>query len=500
MKYTALTVLLLHILQHSSSQKDPHWLNDRNTIVHLFEWKWSDIADECERFLQHKGYAGVQVSPPNEHLVLPEHPWWDRYQPISYTLVSRSGNESEFANMVKRCNSVGVRIYVDAVINHMSGGVQEQVGSAGNIGNPGTLDYPAVPYSKWDFHDRCEIEGSDYQHNANDVRNCYLVGLSDLNQGNDYVRKKIVEYLNHLVDLGVAGFRIDAAKHMWPADLHFIYSNIKNLNTDFGFRSNSKPFIYQEVIDSGGEAVSKNEYTSLGAVTEFKYSNEISRVFKGNDKLTYLSSWGEGWGFLKSSDAFIFVDNHDNQRGSNILTYKEPQRYKMAVAFMLAYPYGISRVMSSFDFNHKDQGPPQDKQGHLISPTINDDDTCGGGWVCEHRWRQIYNMVVFKNAVRGTGLNNWWSNGDQQIAFCRGDKGFVAFTNWGDLDQRLQTCLPAGIYCDVISGNVDKNGQCTGEKVHVGADGTAYIRINYSAEDRVLAIHVNSKQGLKPKL
>lgn len=53
----------------------------------------------------------------------------------------------------------------------------------------------------------------------------------------------------------------------------------------------------------------------------------------------------------------MFIDNHDNQReGGDILTYKDAKQYKMATAFMLAFPYGISRVMSSFDFAHKDQG------------------------------------------------------------------------------------------------------------------------------------------------
>lgn len=65
------------------------------------------------------------------------------------------------------------------------------------------------------------------------------------------MREKIIEYLNHLVDLGVAGFRIDAAKHMWPQDLSYIYENIKDLNISFGFSPKSKPFIYQEVIDLG---------------------------------------------------------------------------------------------------------------------------------------------------------------------------------------------------------------------------------------------------------
>lgn len=60
-----------------------------------------------------------------------------------------------------------------------------------------------------------------------------------------------MEYLNHLVDLGVAGFRIDAAKHMYVEDLTKIYKAVKNLNTTFGFSKGSRPFIYQEVIDLG---------------------------------------------------------------------------------------------------------------------------------------------------------------------------------------------------------------------------------------------------------
>ena len=44
------------------SQFAPNYASGRNTIVHLFEWKWDDIARECENFLGPKGYAGVQVS------------------------------------------------------------------------------------------------------------------------------------------------------------------------------------------------------------------------------------------------------------------------------------------------------------------------------------------------------------------------------------------------------------------------------------------------------
>lgn len=37
-------------------------------------------------------------------------------------------------------------------------------------------------------------------------------------------------------------------------------------------------------------------------------------------------NWGEGWGFMPSDRALVFVDNHDNQRGhgaggASILTF-----------------------------------------------------------------------------------------------------------------------------------------------------------------------------------
>merc|ERR1719506_2657387 len=87
-------------------------------FVHLFEWSWEDVALECEQWLGPKGYTAVQISPPNEHIS--GDAWWTRYQPVTYELVSRSGSADEFADMVERCNAVGVGIYADAVINHIA--------------------------------------------------------------------------------------------------------------------------------------------------------------------------------------------------------------------------------------------------------------------------------------------------------------------------------------------------------------------------------------------
>nr|AKH04310.1 alpha-amylase [Periplaneta americana] len=493
MKLFALLALVV-LLAGVQSQKDPKLVPDESTLLRLFEWKFDDIADECERFLAPKGYAGVQVSPVHKNLLYTATApgLWERYQPMSYKLVSRSGDETAFRDMVRRCNAVGVRIYVDVVLNHMSGNWDNAVGTGGSTADTYNYSYPGVPYDHSDFHPYCIL--NDYQ-DPEIVRNCELVGLHDLDQSQDYVREKLIDFLNHLVDAGVAGFRVDAAKHMWPADLEYIYGKVNNRNSDAGYCGDSSPSRYQEVIDLGGEAVSKFEYNGFGRVTEFKHSEQIGYAFRGNNRLEWTYTYKPNWGLLPSGDALVFVDNHDNQRGGGnaILTYKTPKNYKMAIAFILAHPYGYPRVMSSFDFEAHDQGPPQDSDKNILSPSINADGTCGNGWVCEHRWRQHANMVGFRNAVRGTEITNWWDNGNHQIGFCRGDRGFVAFNvEDNDLKQTLQTCLPAGTYCDVISGSKNNRAHLGAELV-VAPNGEAFSVRLISDDDGVLAIHLEEK-------
>ena len=148
-----------------------------------------------------------------------------------------------------------------------------------------------------------------------------------------------------------------------------------------------------------------------------------------------------------SDKAVSFVDNHDTQRDGSTLSYKDGQQYVLANVFALGWNYGTPKVMSSYTFNGHDDSPPAGSDGK-VSPV-----KCGSGWECEHQKRPIANMVGFHNAVRGTDVANWWSNGNNQIAFSRGGKGFVAINNeGGTLAQTLQTGLPAGTYCDVIHG------------------------------------------------
>lgn len=162
---------------------------------------------------------------------------------------------------------------------------------------------------------------------------------------------------------------------MWPGDLRVIYDRLHNLNTNHGFPADARPYIYQEVIDLGSEAVSRDEYTALAAVTEFRFGIEISNAFSGGNLLRWFINWGPSWGLLAHEDTLTFVENHDNQRGHGaggaILTYKNGKSYRGAVAFTLAHPYGEPQIMSSFEFTDTEAGPPMNNNGDIISPSIN---------------------------------------------------------------------------------------------------------------------------------
>src|SRR5437588_545143 len=81
----------------------------------------SMVAGAAVPRLGPKGYGAVQVAPPEDSLTRDGHPWWEVYQPADYNLTSRMGDRAQFTSMVSACHAAGVKVYADAVINHMTG-------------------------------------------------------------------------------------------------------------------------------------------------------------------------------------------------------------------------------------------------------------------------------------------------------------------------------------------------------------------------------------------
>ena len=203
----------------------------KGAIVELFGWPHADIEQECEA-LGKMGYLGVKIYPAQEQVMSTEpfnnimNPWYFMYQPVSYRLQGRMGTRDDLRRMISACRKNGVRVYADAVINHMSGGgndanpkhrnPQANCQTFGNktsslpgghspyytqnyayttgehTGKAPLQEFPAVPYGPQDFH--CERVLNAWSDPL-DLNAGWLTGLTDLNTERENVQERIADYM-----------------------------------------------------------------------------------------------------------------------------------------------------------------------------------------------------------------------------------------------------------------------------------------------------------------
>lgn len=453
----------------------------RDAFVHLFEWKWTDIARECEDWLGPKGFKAVQVSPASDHINKTE--WWARYQPVSFELTSRSGDEAAFVDMVTVCKKAGVDVYVDIVLNHVALAKNTTTSFGGAQYGPRRTPVflpQHMHHIRHNLSKNCQI--NDYQDRFN-VQNCDLLGLPDLCTGCHFVRKELAHFMIRLLDMGVAGFRIDAAKHVDPKD-------IKEMQKLVALARSRNVYWFQEVFSNEGEAVTMDQYLNTGALEFFHYARHVGPAFLAPGKLMGLHNLGSD--FPPSNESVVFLDNHDTQRAEAKLTYREGKLYELATIYMLAHPYGYPRIMSSYYFHSHDQGPPKshvhDDYGvHCGGSSMVVKESPGRQWVCEHRWMSVANMVRWRRSAGEEPIGAYWAMDGNRQFFCRGKVACIVFNRDEVQTWKLSLTLPlpAGQYCDVIRS--DNSTDCP--VVDVNEDGKAEFNVEPFS---VVALHVGT--------
>ena len=458
----------------------------RTAIVDMFEWDWNSIAKECTNYLGPKGFAAIKVSPPQEDIQGSQ--WWTRYQPVSYQLISRSGNRQQFQQMVAACKTAGVDIYVDAVINHMASGSGTGSGVAGSYYDSNSLYYPAASYGSTDFHPNCPISQS--------ATECWLESLPDLNTESSHVRSTLAAYINDLQSLGVTGIYIDAAEHISVSDLQAILALTPNLQ-----------WIGQETwwlsIPGPTQLL---PYTQVGNMTEFSYFLIMKYLFLDYASLGpaaanyYLSAY-----LITPSDkALVFINNHDVERTAcngfqagaecSSLSSFDGATFFLANSLMLAYPYGQPLLHSGYYFSDSDMGPPTNPpyKGSEQPPANCSSSITLGSWDCNHRDWRIGNMVGFRNYTHGAPLANWYAASVDQFAFQRSGKGFIAINNSSTTpwQQNFATGLPDGSYCNVVASANPETGNCPASTQVTVSNGWATLSL---PPQSLVALHIGAK-------
>ncbi|TRM62854.1 glycoside hydrolase family 13 protein [Schizophyllum amplum] len=424
-------------------------------IAQMFQWSWDSVAQECTTFLGPAGYSYVQVSPAQEHPQGDE--WSAEYQVVSYNITSKHGNRAQYANMISTCHKAGVKVIADTLFNHMSGPYS---GTAVGGSKFAAYSYPAVPFSNSNFH-HCNNGHNDQivnYSNATEVRFCELDTLSDLATESDYVRGKLAAYGNDLISLGIDGLRLDAAKHMPPADISNILSRLKK-----------SLYITQEVASIQSDAVKPTDYAGIGSVQGFDYIGWFKDAFTDDSKGIWILQNLDKQGWVSSAKANVFVTNHDTERNGAAVTYRSPSNiYRNALVLSLAHSYGTPTVLSSYTFSQNTDGAPNGGKG---------DCTNNSGWLCQHR--QMAGMVGFRNRVGTAALTKWVAPSSQRIAFARGALGFVIINNsdtqW---NSTFATGMPKGTYCDIsqVSSTSGVDSACTGV-MQLVVDGSGNLKV-----------------------
>lgn len=469
-----------------------------NAIVLFFGWKWVDIMHEIPFLAQH-GYDAIKIYPPQEFVVRAGNPWWQIYQPVSYFLSQYYGSEQDFIEMIDLCHSYNIKVYVDLVINHMAEPAESEAIHVGTNGHafssyhygPLNKDQDVFEYDDF-YHFK---EGGNLQISNDDyckletiwhLEHYDLVQLPKLNLDSKHVKTILKKYIDYLLSLGVDGFRVDAAKHLNP-------KVVTQLLADLRTQEGLKPFIYQEYYADAPMGIDPysylDKYFKIGYVTSFSYGNFIAdAITNRTNNLQKLIdfSFGSSWIHQPENRTVTVIDNHDTERMMpSMLNYKcqTNNAYVLAYIFMLAWPFGVPKVMSGFRFaTHNDPMPTTPVWQNGRNTCFDKDSP----WVAQHRWDAIANMVLFRYKTRDAkGIAHVWTNGNQ-VAFARvcqkpreyvATAGFVVINNTATvLKHKFDTGLPAGKYFNLITSSFVE-GKMQGPTIEIEDYGLAVIEV-----------------------
>ena len=97
-------------------------------ILHTWCWSFNTIKENLKNIAE-AGFSAIQTSPINEvkkgdnggMQLYGNGKWYYQYQPTNYTIGNyQLGTREEFTEMCKEAHKLGIKVIVDAVVNHCS--------------------------------------------------------------------------------------------------------------------------------------------------------------------------------------------------------------------------------------------------------------------------------------------------------------------------------------------------------------------------------------------
>ena len=303
-------------------------------ILQCWNWSYNGIKANMQKIAE-QGFSAIQTSPIQTIKETTQNrqmsgSWWVFYQPSDFKIDTSSqnalGTKSDFKAMCDEAHKYGVKVIVDAVLNHM----------ANNGDNTLSPTIPSDIRNDSSCWHSITTNTSNWNSRWDITHNC-MGGLPDLNTGNSKIQNYEIAFLKECIDAGADGFRFDGAKHIEvPNDYENassnFWSNVLGATTSYAKSSRGfTPYYYGEILDStgGGQSI-VNQYTNYMSVTCNTVSDNIrSQVNSGNASGAKRKDFCYNDGSQPAaSKAVLWNESHDtyangSSRGQSDTTLKK---------------------------------------------------------------------------------------------------------------------------------------------------------------------------------
>ncbi|MEE1283078.1 MAG: alpha-amylase family glycosyl hydrolase, partial [Acutalibacteraceae bacterium] len=286
-------------------------------ILHAWQWSFKNIKEQLPKIAE-AGYTAVQTSVVQRSkegtVGKGNSGWWVFYQPAAFEIDntgnSALGTKADLEALCTEAEKYGIKVIVDVVANH--------------LGNSSSYDLsPAIPDDIRNDSNCWHPEGfSEINYgNRYSITHGSMGGLPDLNTENPKIQNYVSNYLKECIDVGVDGFRFDAAKHIsvpdegsqynfWPTVLGAATSHAQSTK-------NFTPYYYGEVLyqttEGGGPAITS--YTKYMSVTDDSTGNGIrGAVNGGNAAGAAKSTYDKG---TSPDKLVLWAESHDTYSNEN---------------------------------------------------------------------------------------------------------------------------------------------------------------------------------------
>jgi cyclomaltodextrinase / maltogenic alpha-amylase / neopullulanase len=273
----------------------------------------------------------------------------------------RLGDQADFDELLEQAHRRGIKVVLDGVFNHVS--VEHEIVGKAKANGPDSADGGWV---RWVGEYVRGFEGN--------------LDLVELNLDNPAVQDYIVQVMDHWLDRGIDGWRLDAAYSPGAEAWAPIVTRVKKAHPD--------SWILAEVIH--GDYVEFQSVSGVDSITQYELWKAVwsSLVDRNPHELAWtLKRHAE---FCQHFEPQTFIGNHDVTRIAT--TLDDPARLRLAIALLLLLP-GIPSIYAGDEqgfTGQKTDGPRGDDAVRPAFPADPGELAPFGAWIFTEHQRLVH--------------------------------------------------------------------------------------------------------------